>query len=414
MGQGIQLSLLPLFARTLGWTDAEIGVTGAMYYFGFVVGCLMASRMLSRSGHIRVFLTLAGASAACLLILEISSQYWLWLVLRFSIGWCLAGVYVTSESWLNEHTSNASRGKVLSFYVLVSLVGIGLGQQLLSIVPFDVLFRVGAAIMLVSLLPLGLFATDHTMILKSTSLNLRMLNDIPVVASAGIFLSGIVTGSLWMMAPLAGDAKELSTAMIGTMMNAVVLGGALFQYPLGAMSDLIGRTRLIAAVAICCSLNALFVLAMPPLGQTGLMLVMFVFGGTSLTVYAVCAAEAHDKSSSSRTEISALLLLLNGIGSMIGPIITGVISTYAQESLFVVALLSMLGLVGVISIQSGSFFRTGKDPDCASHANISENIHELKVLNGIDETKTGFEVVRLSAEKEIGTAVGARAGNRAA
>ena len=209
IGQGVLLSFLPLFARTLGWSDADIGVTGAMYYLGFIVGCVMVPRMLSRSGHIRVFLSLAGLSAACILVLEVSSQYWLWLTLRFCIGWCLAAIYVTTESWLNEHSSNESRGKILSIYVLVTLIGIALGQQLLAILPFDILFRVGATIMLLSLLPLGLFATEQPMNLTPTSLSPGMLKRLPLVASAGIFLSGIVTGSLWTMAPLVGDSKGL-------------------------------------------------------------------------------------------------------------------------------------------------------------------------------------------------------------
>ncbi len=392
VGQGVQLSLLPLFARTLGWSDAEIGITGAMYYLGFVVGCLMAPRILARSGHIRVFLTLAGISTASLLILEISRQYWLWMALRFLIGWCLSAIYVTTESWLNEHSANETRGKILSIYVLVTLVGIGLGQQLLAILPFEMLFRVSATIMLLSLVPLGLFASEQTMNLQAARLRFGLLRDIPSVASAGIFLSGIVTGSLWTMAPLAGDAKGLSPAMIGYMMNAMVLGGAVFQFPLGAASDLLGRRQLIATLALGCSANALLVLIMPNMEMAGLMLTMFIFGGTSLTAYAMCAAEAYDLSSSSKTEISAVLLLLNGLGSMIGPVITGVVSTYTQDALFVVALFSMGMLLLLIFLQVMINTKFQKNADIGSVSNEIDADLSLVPVVGADQIDSNLVV----------------------
>lgn len=345
----MQLSLLPLFARTLGWSDADIGITGAMYYLGFIVGCLMVPRMLSSSGHIRVFLSLAGLSAACLLILEVSTQYWLWLGLRFCIGWCLSAIYVTTESWLNGHCSNEGRGKIVSIYMLVTLLGLALGQQLLAILPFDILFRASAAIMLLSLVPLGLFAREQPMHLQSTSLSIAMLKKIPSVASGGIFLSGIVTGSLWTMAPLLGDSKGLSPSMIAYMMNAIVLGGVLFQYPLGAASDILGRVRLMVVIAVMCLGTALIVLNSSGVSTTELIVSMFVFGGTSLTLYALCTADVHDKSDLSRIEISAILLLLNSAGAMLGPIITGALSTYFENALFVVAVMSMFGLLMLIA-----------------------------------------------------------------
>jgi MFS family permease len=352
VGHGVQLSLLPLFARGLGWSDAEIGITGAMYYFGFIVGCLMVPRMLSSSGHIRVFLSLAGLSAACLLILEVTTHYWLWLCLRFFMGWCLSAIYVTTESWLNEHSTNETRGKVISVYVMVTLVGIAVGQQLLAILPFDILFRASAAIMLISLLPLGLFAKEQPMNLQSTSLNFSMLKKIPPVALGGIFFGGIVTGSLWTMAPLLGDSKGLSPGMIAYMMNAIVLGGALFQYPLGAVSDVVGRIRLVGFISVGCICSTLFVLTSSGVSTTELIVVMFVFGGTSLTLYALCTADAHDKSDLSRIEISAVLLLLNSAGAMLGPIITGVLSIYFENALFIVAVMSMLGLLMLITARS--------------------------------------------------------------
>ena len=63
-GHGLQLTLLPVHARSIGWSDTEIGLTAAAYFFGFVLGCLSVPELLSRAGHIRVFLTVTGLTHA--------------------------------------------------------------------------------------------------------------------------------------------------------------------------------------------------------------------------------------------------------------------------------------------------------------------------------------------------------------
>lgn len=58
--------------------------------------------------------------------------------LRFVVGLCMSGLYVTVESWLNERASNETRGRLLSVYMLVVTLGLGLGQLLLGVAdPLD-------------------------------------------------------------------------------------------------------------------------------------------------------------------------------------------------------------------------------------------------------------------------------------
>jgi len=117
-----------------------------------------------------------------------------------------------------------------------------------------------------------------------------------------------------------------------------------------------------------------------------LMFVMFLFGGTSLTLYALCVADAHDKSTLSRTEISALLLLLNGAGSMIGPIMTGAMTTFTGDALFLVAALSMSGL---LLLMSGNHFYGGARSMVTRAYYYSIPDGTLK-LNGVDGSVAGL------------------------
>ncbi|KKK61526.1 hypothetical protein LCGC14_3013460, partial [marine sediment metagenome] len=43
-----------------------------------------------------------------------------WLVLRFVDGFCLAGLFVVTESWLNARVNNNNRGGILAIYMVVN------------------------------------------------------------------------------------------------------------------------------------------------------------------------------------------------------------------------------------------------------------------------------------------------------
>src|SRR5690606_22737512 len=55
------------------------------------------------------------------------------LLFRAITGFCMAGVYMAIESWLNERTSNEHRGGVLAFYTSLNLAAITVGQLLLPL-----------------------------------------------------------------------------------------------------------------------------------------------------------------------------------------------------------------------------------------------------------------------------------------
>ena len=46
------------------------------------------------------------------------------------VGFCLAVLYLVIESWLNEATTNETRGTVFSIYVMISLTVMAGGQMM--------------------------------------------------------------------------------------------------------------------------------------------------------------------------------------------------------------------------------------------------------------------------------------------
>ena len=53
--------------------------------------------------------------------------------MRFVTEFDHAGLFIVGKSWLNDISENETRGQMMSFYMLVSLVGLAGGQFLLNI-----------------------------------------------------------------------------------------------------------------------------------------------------------------------------------------------------------------------------------------------------------------------------------------
>ncbi len=112
-----------------------IGLVGSSYYAGFVVGCLVTPHLLRRVGHIRVFSALISAATAAALVHPIWIDPLVWVLARSVTGFCLAGLYLIVESWLNDRATNENRGFVMSAYIITNFVTITLGQMLVTTSP---------------------------------------------------------------------------------------------------------------------------------------------------------------------------------------------------------------------------------------------------------------------------------------
>ena len=157
-GHGIQITLLPLKAAQIGLSDTIIGFTGSAYFLGFVVGCFTVPQMIGRVGHIRAFAVLTSIIVSALLSMQLVEAWPLWALARAAIGFMMCGLYTIIESWLNDQSTEATRGRVLASYTLITLLSMALGQFLLAQLSIQSATPFILAAMLVSfaIVPVGL------------------------------------------------------------------------------------------------------------------------------------------------------------------------------------------------------------------------------------------------------------------
>jgi MFS family permease len=316
-GQGLQGTLLPVRANLEGFSTLSIGLMGGAYFFGFTLGCLRGSTLLRRVGHIRVFAAMTAAASAVPLLHGLWVEIWLWWLLRFATGYCFAVLYVVIESWLNEQSTNETRGMVFSAYTLITLTVLAVGQQMLLL--YDpqqmYLFAIASALVSLAAIPVVLsVAPTPTQTEERVRLDLRRLFRISPAGTLGCLASGMANGPFWALAAVfvAGYSPDVSLA--AWFMTAAVLGGAVGQWPLGLWSDRVDRRWVIAFAALAGLLvgllSWLFFTRLTPALLLGLGA---AWGAVAFPIYAVSVAHTNDHASG--------LLLMYGIGAIAGPFV---------------------------------------------------------------------------------------------
>lgn len=323
LGDGLQSTLLGVRASLEGFPTAITGLIMSTFYLGFLGGAVFAPRFVERVGHIRVFGALASMASAAVLIHGILVTPLAWSLLRLLSGFCLAGLYIVAESWLNDRATNKTRGQLLSIYMVVSYAGVAGGQLLLNAAdPTGLeLFILTSVLISVALVPLLLSAGPAPKFSAQSALSLRALYGISPLGVVGAFATGVASGALFGFGPVYAESSGLSVAQISFFMTAVLVGCTLLQWPIGHLSDTSDRRMVISVVTFLSAAAAIAAAMVSSMSILMLMAIMALFGGLSIPLYSLCIAHANDYLEADQmVAASSGLVLASGVGAILGPI----------------------------------------------------------------------------------------------
>ena len=80
-----------------------------------------------------------------------------WTLIRIVSGFCMAGLFVVAESWLNGASRDATRGRILAIYMVVVTGGLAVGQDLRIMLRVPVTLRSPYQLLLVDNVSTELF-----------------------------------------------------------------------------------------------------------------------------------------------------------------------------------------------------------------------------------------------------------------
>jgi MFS family permease len=327
VGAGLFGTLISVRSQLDGYGSLVIGLISASYYAGFLAGSRVTLHALGHVGHIRVYAALASTFAATIIAAGLAANPLAWIVLRFVAGACLAGQYVVAESWLNQLVSNRARGRLLSFYTVVTVVAFGVGQFWFTRIDPTTLTGFGVAAILISLAitPVALSAeASPPTVAAPEHVSLRELLSIVPTGAIASALVGLAHGAFLGLGAVYATREGLSQTHIGLFVTMPTLGSLLLSLPLSSASDRIDRRLVGAGAALVAAAAATTLLVVGPDGAAGLAC-MAVIGGTTYPLYSIAGAYTNDWIPQAKlTAVAGQLVLLFGAGALVGPIVASV------------------------------------------------------------------------------------------
>lgn len=325
VGNGMQGTLLGIRGEIEGFSTFEMSIVMSAYFAGFLGGSRMAPGMIRRVGHVRVFAALASLISAVMILYPTIADPWFWVVGRVIIGFCFSAVYVTAESWLNEASTNANRGKALSLYMIVQTLGIVASQALLLTADPSgfVLFVIPSVLVSIAITPILLSISPTPAFETTKPMTLRQLAGLSPLGCFGMLILGGVFSAQFGMASVYGAQAGLSIAQISTFVATFFVGALVLQYPIGWISDRMDRRILIifvSAVGAVGSVIGIFLGA----HFTLLLASAFLVGGMSNPLYSLLIAHTNDfLNHEDMAAASGGLIFINGLGAVFGPLVVG-------------------------------------------------------------------------------------------
>ena len=222
---------------------------------------------------------------------------------------------------------------------------LGCGQFLLTVGdPSEFqLFSLASVIFSLALLPVLLTRAKAPVPTKTKSMPVWILYKVAPLGVFGVFCCGLINSSIHGLSPVYATNIGFSEAQLSTFMAVMIMSGLILQYPMGHLSDRVGRGPLLVFIPLIVAFVAgamifadRFILILAGAG---------IFGAFVFTQYSLAAATANDMvTSDQRVQVAGALLITYGAGAVIGPIVAGQFMNILgpQGLFFYFALISLL------------------------------------------------------------------------
>ncbi len=355
LGGGLQAVLLPIRAEIDGFSDLHVGLMGSAYYLGQIGGCLMTPALVARVGHIRAFAAFSAIASVAPLIYPMSADPLVWTFLRLVTGVTIAGVLLVIESWLSAAADQETRGRVLGAYTLIHLTVLMAGMQMISLnepASFE-LFTIIAILFSLAAVPIALTTTIAPVPPKRAKLRLGWIFYISPVAWLAAFLCGVTNGAFWMLSPVFAKELGYTSGGIALFLACGVLAGAVTQWPVGSLSDRLGRRSFLALSAVAAGIGGIGLTVAPRDNVAMMFFWVALFGGANFPIYTLALAHINDLVSKRRAvEVASSLLLIFSIGAVIGPVIAAfAMDQFGPGALFATTTLAHIAITATVAVR---------------------------------------------------------------
>jgi MFS family permease len=354
LGAGLQGTLLGVRATLEGFPAPVIGLVMSCYYVGYLVGTKATPHFVARVGHVRVFAAFTAVASATILLHSALVEPVFWALMRLGSGVCFAGIYVVAESWLNGRASSANRGALLAVYMVILYIGLGASQFLFMLADAGSpsLFILASALISLAVVPMALTVQRTPEITVPRRVRYRDLYRNSPLGVVAVVMSGMVAAILFSFGPVYARLRGFDPQGVSMFMGLSILAAVFTQLPIGRLSDRMDRRTVIGMVCLLAAIVAAFIAALgEDMARPLFLALSAVFGGLVLTLYPLAISHVNDQLEPEQMiDSSSALILLNGLGSVAGPLLMGsLIAAWGAPAYFMTlaALLAALTLYDI-------------------------------------------------------------------
>jgi MFS family permease len=356
LGYGLLGTVLAVRMTMEGFATLTSGLVMSGYFLGLLLGSLHVPALMRGVGHIRTFAALASIFSSATLLHVFVIEPVTWGSLRIVEGYCMAGLFLCVESWLNDRATNQTRGAILSFYQITSFGFGAVAQFLLVTAEVDgfFLFALTSVLLSLALVPVAMTRSPAPPIPERSVFGVRRLMEISPLGVVGCTIAGLTSGAFYALLPRFGAVAGFDPFGIAVLMGGSIFGGMILQWPLGRLSDRMDRRKMIAWVGLALTVAAGLIawatlegaVSAPEqaaeaisasVPMTGWLVVLILaFGGTMFAIYPLALSHANDFiDRGDFVAASGGLIMFFSIGATLGPTMAGALmETAGTYSLF--------------------------------------------------------------------------------
>ena len=375
MAYGFQGSLLGVRAVQEEFSLTATGFLMSGYFIGYFIGAATIPNVISRVGHVRVFAAFASLASLIILVHSVLVHPFIWFILRLLTGVSMVCMYTVAESWLNDRSSNKNRGSILSIYMVILYGSIGIGMFLLNFStpknfqPFILVSVITSA----ALIPILLTKKKPPTFKK---INVMTFNELYKVSPFGIvssFFYGTIQSALFTLLAVYATSMNFTILEISIVTFLLAISGAIAQFPVGKISDIYDRRKVIVASTFGAAIFALITIFVSgqmylPDGlatsKTWFYVFFILFSFCSLPMFSLILAHTNDYITKDKfVAAGAGLQFTFGLGAMSGPFLCSIFMDLAGSNGFFVFLFIFHSLIGVFGIYRMRVRETVENPD---------------------------------------------------
>ena len=375
MAYGFQGSLLGVRAVQEEFSLTSTGFMMSGYFVGYFIGAATIPNLISSVGHIRVFAAFASLASLVVLVHSVFINPYIWFILRVLTGISMVCIYTVAESWLNDRSSNKNRGSVLSVYMVILYGTMGIGMFLLNFSspknfqPFILV----SVITSVALIPILLTKKKPPTFKKIKAMTLKEVYDASPFGMVSSLFYGTIQSALFTLLAVYAASMNFSIFEISLVTFLLAVSGATSQFPIGKLSDIYDRRKVIVFSTFAASFFAILTLLVSrqiylpgdlATSKTWFYIFLILFSFCSLPMFSLILAHTNDYIPKEKfVAAGAGLQFTFGLGAMSGPFLCSIFMNLVGSNGFFIFLFFFHTIIGVFGLYRMKVRESVDNPD---------------------------------------------------